>query len=144
MSSLKPSPLDCMREENNRKILIPFLYDFEDGIDLSFGELVAKPFIDDQQVHPSSPSDEALPLLQFQRLAYLQRISTGEITIGELCLYIIEYYDINSELKAATNIVMSLFAEKIADEFYLSKKKGFEMLNEFLSTILVLSLLVSN
>lgn len=132
-----------MREEDNRKILIPFLYDFEDGIDLSFGKLVAKPFIDDQQLHPSLPSDEALPLLQFQRLAYLQRISTGEITIRELCLYIIEY-DMNSELKAATNIVMFLFAEKIADGFYLSKKKDAEMLNEFLSTILVPSLLVSN
>lgn len=105
-----------MREEDNRKILIPFLYDFEDRIDLSFGELVAKPFSDDQQVHPSLPSDEALPLLQFQRFVYLQHISTGEITIGELCLYIIEY-DMNSEFKVATNIAMALFAEKIADEF---------------------------
>lgn len=120
-----------MREEDNRKILIPFLYDFGDGIDLSFGELVAKPFSDDQQVHPSLPSDEALPLLQFQRLAYLQHISTGEITIGELCLYIIEY-DMNSKFKVErrTSSWLSL-RRRLLMNFSFQRRRALKCLMNF-------------
>lgn len=86
--------------------------------------------LDYDQIH----ANNAIALLQYQMLSYLQRISTDERTIGELFWYIFED-DKNTEFEIAMNIVMALFAEKIADEFHLSRKKVAEMLEQFLSTI---------
>ena len=65
---------------------------------------------------------------------WIRRISTNERTIGELFWYIFED-DNNTEFEIAMNIVMALFAEKIADELHFSKKKVAQMLENFLSTI---------
>ena len=54
--------------------------------------------------------------------------------LSELFLYIFED-DKNTEFEIAMNIVMALFAEKIADELHLSKKKVAQMLENFMSTI---------
>ena len=59
-----PIPWIVLRRKDRRKIPISFLNDFEDEIDLAFRELVSKPFIDDQQVHPAEPFNETFPLLR--------------------------------------------------------------------------------
>lgn len=72
--------------------------------------------------------------MQYQMLAYMQRLNNDERTIGDVFWFIFED-DKNAEFEMTMNIVMALFAERIADQFHISKKKVASMLEEFITSL---------
>lgn len=86
--------------------------------------------IDYMQIHAST----AIAMLQFQMLAYRRRTESDEVSYGALFLFLVNEFS-DAAMKEALTRLLSLFAQKVSENFSIPLDSIMAMVDEFIAAL---------